>query len=184
MNVERELYMPQKIDLTGQRFGRLKVLKESGRDGKGEILWHCQCDCGVETNVRGYSLRKNLTKSCGCFEKEARKEGNHTTHGLSKTRIFKIFHGMKKRCYNPECVAYSNYGGRGIKICDEWLNNYTSFHDWALSNGYADNLSIDRIDVNGNYEPSNCRWVDAKTQANNRRPRKNKAKEKNVRRKI
>ena len=91
---------------------------------------------------------------------------------------------MKKRCYNPECVAYSNYGGRGIKICDEWLNNYTSFHDWALSNGYADNLSIDRIDVNGNYEPSNCRWVDAKIQANNRRPRKDKAKEINVRRKI
>ncbi|RKV79678.1 MAG: hypothetical protein D8H99_49175 [Streptococcus sp.] len=171
------------IDLANTKFGRLLALNTFERR-KRYIYWLCKCDCGNEKYIRSDHLRYGKITSCGCFEKEARKEGNHTTHGLSKTRIFKIFQGMKKRCYNPECVAYSNYGGRGIKICDEWLNNYTSFHDWALSNGYADNLSIDRIDVNGNYEPSNCRWVDAKTQANNRRPRKDKAKEKNVRRKI
>lgn len=171
------------IDLANTKFGRLLVLNTFERR-KRYIYWLCKCDCGNEKYIRSDHLRYGKITSCGCFEKEARKEGNHTTHGLSKTRIFKIFHGMKKRCYNPECVAYSNYGGRGIKICDEWLNNYTSFHDWALSNGYADNLSIDRIDVNGNYEPSNCRWVDAKIQANNRRPRKDKAKEINVRRTI
>nr|DAU47960.1 MAG TPA: hypothetical protein [Caudoviricetes sp.] len=167
--------MPQLIDLTNKTFGKLTVLNTFERRNK-YIYWLCRCECGKQKYIRSDHIRYKKIKSCGCFEEEARRKGNNKSHNLSKTRLFKIFQGMKKRCYNERNNAYKNYGGRGISICPEWLNDFVSFYNWALSHGYADNLSIDRIDVDGNYEPSNCRWVDAKTQANNRRNTKNKEK--------
>ena len=163
--------MPKMIDLTNRVFGKLTVLNVFERRNK-YIYWLCSCECGKQKYIRSDHIRNKKIKSCGCFEEESRKNGNNRSHNLSKTRLFKIHQGMKKRCYNEKCKAYKNYGGRGISICSEWLNDFVSFYNWALTHGYADNLSIDRIDVNGNYEPSNCRWVDAKTQANNRRNNK------------
>lgn len=160
------------ISLENKRFTRLLVIKRVENSKNKQAQWLCQCDCGETTIVRSDHLRNGDTKSCGCLEVENRKYGANITHGKSHTRLYKIFCGMMKRCYNENCEAFKNYGGRGISICDEWLQNFMSFYEWALENGYSDELSIDRIDVNGNYEPSNCRWSDAKTQANNRRQRK------------
>lgn len=164
-----------KFDLTGQRFKRLTVIEENGRNNRNEILWRCKCDCGKETNVTTYRLRKNITRSCGCLmvdtcREQMRELGKSLkTHGLSKTRIYKTYRGIKDRCLNPNDMHYPDYGGRGIKMCDEWKNDFMNFYNWAMENGYTDELTIDRIDVNGNYEPSNCRWVDIKTQSNNKR---------------
>jgi len=155
------------IDLTGQRFGKLLVLERVKNRGK-EPYWLCQCDCGNKKEIAGCSLRSGLTTSCGCFAKEMRRKAT-TKHGLSHTRLDNIYYGMKARCLNPNEPAYKDYGGRGITICQEWLNDRTKFFEWALNNGFKENLTIDRINNNGNYEPSNCRWVDIKTQSRNRR---------------
>lgn len=157
------------IDLTGQRFGKLLVLERVKNRGK-EPYWLCQCDCGNKKEIAGCSLRGGLTTSCGCIQKEMYKLGTaHKTHGLSKTRLDNIYYGIKARCLNPNDPAYKDYGGRGITICQEWLNDRTKFFEWALNNGFKENLTIDRINNNGNYEPSNCRWVDMKIQSRNRR---------------
>lgn len=154
--------------LIGQQFGMLTVVGKAEPSPDGQVIWRCRCECGRETLVRGGNLRNGHTKSCGCY-RERLRPGLHKTHGESKTRLYKIYHGMKKRCYNPNAQFYERYGGRGITICDEWLNSFEVFREWALANGYRDDLSIDRIDNDGNYEPRNCRWEASKRQRRNRR---------------
>lgn len=156
----------KKLDLTGNRYGRLTVLKENGKRGKN-ILWLCRCDCGNEINAIPYNLKNGHTQSCGCLQKEARAK-SHATHHKSKSRLYRIWRHIKSRCLNENVSHYKYYGGRGISICKEWEDSFENFYEWANSNGYQDDLSIDRIDVNGNYEPSNCRWTNATTQANNK----------------
>lgn len=152
------------IDLTGKKFEKLTVIKRADdhiqKNGRRRLRWECKCECGNIVIVSGDDIKKGHTKSCGCLLK---------THGLTKTRLFSIMNHIKSRCYNKNHHAYNHYGGRGIKVCDEWLNDFKSFYEWSMANGYSDNLSIDRIDVNGNYEPGNCRWTNNKTQQNNTR---------------
>ena len=154
-------------DLTGNRFERLVVVKYAGTNKSGSPLWECRCDCGKVSYVTTGHLTDGTTRSCGCLYTESRHTINKT-HGESKTRLYRIWADIKTRCYNSKSTNYYKYGGRGICMCDEWFESYQTFEKWALSNGYKDNLTIDRIDSFGNYKPSNCRWVTQKVQQNNR----------------
>lgn len=149
------------LDLVNKTFGNLKVLSYEGNS-----KWLCECKCGQRKIIRTGDLTGNKTQSCGCL-KHSVSIKRFYKHGHQKERVYKIWQGMKTRCYNPNRKYYNRYGGRGIKVCQEWLDDFMNFYNWAMNNGYNDKLSIDRINVNGNYEPNNCRWVNKKIQARN-----------------
>lgn len=161
------------IDLTGKKFGRLTVIRRADDyvfpSGRHLVCWLCKCECGNEVFILADNLKSGHTTSCGCFKKE-KSSTTHKKHGLLKnTRLYNTWRNIKSRCHNINRENYKYYGARGIKVCDEWKDDFQNFYTWAMENGYKENLTIDRIDANGNYEPSNCRWVDMKTQCRNRR---------------
>ena len=159
----------KKGNYIGVRSGRLVVVGEmkAPRESKNkDIRVLCKCDCGREKTFRGSHVINGLVKSCGCLNAEIGAK-RFFRHGMYGTRIYRIFRGIKNRCLNKNLPQYKNYGGRGIVICDEWKNDFMAFYTWAMANGYKDTLTIDRIDSDGNYEPSNCRWADRKTQGRN-----------------
>ena len=150
----------------GERYGRLTIIREvepAGSSHKRVRRFLCRCDCGNEIICRLPNLKSGTTKSCGCYRKFV-SSNRRDCHHLQNTRIYRIWCGMKRRCYNKHNEHFDRYGGRGIIVCDEWKTDFMNFYDWAMSNGYDDKLSIDRINNEGNYEPSNCRWANQKQQ--------------------
>lgn len=162
-------------DLTGKKINRLTVIKRVDNSRWNETRWLCKCDCGKEVIATYGKIAYGHTKSCGCLAKDIFVK-NVTKHKLRNTRLYNIWANMKQRCNNPNQKAYKYYGARGIKVCDEWLNSFENFYHWAIKNGYEKHLqkfgnkntTIDRIDVNGNYEPSNCKWSTQKEQSLNK----------------
>lgn len=158
-------------NIAGEKYGRLTTIERVGVNGQNRSLWLCKCDCGNDSVVSVSELLSGGTRSCGCLRDEKAKN-RMTKHGLRYTRIYNIWLGIKRRIFDANCKEFYLYGGRGITMCDEWRDDFTSFYNWSMNNGYSDNLSIDRIDTDGGYFPNNCRWATAKEQACNRRPRK------------
>lgn len=166
--------MPRKgeyQDLTGKKFNRLTVIRYSCTTTNRRTMWVCRCDCGKELIVYSGHLKNGHTKSCGCFNKERIGELNKKT-GMTRTKLYYTYRNILNRCYRENVSSHKYYGDRNILVCPEWLdkeNGFENFMKWALSNGYQEGLSIDRIDNYKGYSPDNCRWVDNYVQANNKR---------------
>lgn len=156
------------VDKTGLRNGRLTVVSKSDKRSGRKTYWNCICDCGNKVEVRSDSLK--ITMSCGCLKKEQNKinlTSNHS-HKQSGSRLYHIWQNMKSRCYNVNNKRYELYGGKGITISEDWLKDFSNFYNWAIKNGYNDTLTIERIDINDNYNEENCCWIPFNDQANNR----------------
>lgn len=174
--------MSSAYNLAGQKFGRLTVIERTGVLKNGSALWRCRCDCGQMATATTAHLKGGFVQSCGCLKRESASENGKrsaTHHGRSRldpkqNRLYGVWKNMKYRCNNPNAKPYPNYGGRGIKVCPEWENSFEAFKAWAIEAGYDydapyGKLTLDRIDCNKGYSPDNCRWVDMKAQADNRR---------------
>ena len=157
---------------SGMKFGMLTAIKEAGRDKKGESLWLFRCDCGAEKIMNRYRVVSGGAKSCGCQKRNGLRQNREsiTKHGMAKTRVYRCWQSMKRRALGKTERYKREYTDRGITICKEWFD-FISFYEWAIANGYSDDLTLDRIDNDGNYEPSNCRWATWKQQADNKRKR-------------
>lgn len=164
--------MGKPLELIGESFGRLTVEARGdnkvSKGGYTRRMWICRCECGKTTTVSTQDLRRGDVSSCGCLKKEINKSF-FTQHGLHGTKLHNVWCAMKRRCVDKNYKDYNRYGARGIKVCDEWFNDFICFYNWSIDNGYKDGLTIDRKNVNGNYEPDNCRWIDMRSQCNNRR---------------